>query len=77
MVELVPPAADRLREVRAPTLVIAAELDQPVTIQRADLLAQVIPGARRITIPGVAHLPNMERPEEFNGVVLGFLAEQR
>jgi pimeloyl-ACP methyl ester carboxylesterase len=48
-----------------------------VTIQRADLLARDIPGARRITLPGVAHLPNMESPEEFNSIVLSFLAEQR
>ena len=76
-VEIEPPAADRLHEIRAPTLVIAAELDQPVAIQRADLLTRNIPGARRITMPGVAHLPNMESPEEFNSIVLSFLAEQR
>lgn len=75
--ELDPPAAARLHEVRAPALVVAAELDQPVTMQRADLLARDVPGARRATMPGVAHLPNMESPEEFNDIVLRFLAEQR
>jgi pimeloyl-ACP methyl ester carboxylesterase len=26
-------------------------------------------------MPGTAHLPNMERPEDFNRIVLGFLDE--
>jgi pimeloyl-ACP methyl ester carboxylesterase len=34
-----------------------------------------IPEARRATIAEAAHLPNLERPEEFNRIVLDFLAE--
>ena len=33
-----------------------------------------IPGARREEIVGTAHVPNMERPEEFDRLVLEFLA---
>ena len=36
-------------------------------------LAQRIRGARLVTIPGAAHLCNMERPREFNRAVLEFL----
>jgi pimeloyl-ACP methyl ester carboxylesterase len=75
-IELEPSAADRLHEIQAPTLVIAGDLDQPRTIQAADLLARSIPEARKIIMPGTAHLPNLERPEEFNRIVLDFLAEQ-
>lgn len=74
--ELEPPAADRLHEIQAPTLVIAGELDQPRTIQGADLLARSIPEARKVVMPGTAHLPNLESPEEFNRIVLDLLAEQ-
>ena len=34
-----------------------------------------IPGARRATIEGAAHVPSMERPDEFDRLVLGFLDE--
>ena len=39
----------------------------------ADRLAAEIPGARRATIAGAAHVPSMERPAEFDELVLGFL----
>ena len=41
----------------------------------ADALAAGIPGVERALLGGTAHLPNMERPEEFNRVVLDFLAK--
>lgn len=71
-----PPAVDRLHEIQAPTLVIAGDLDQPRTIQAANLLAGSIPEARKAIMNGTAHLPNMERPEEFNRIVLDFLSGQ-
>jgi pimeloyl-ACP methyl ester carboxylesterase len=33
-----------------------------------------VPGARKAVIRNAAHVPNMERPEEFNRLVLEFLA---
>jgi 3-oxoadipate enol-lactonase len=36
--------------------------------------AREIPGAFSRVPPGVAHLPSLERPEEFDEVVLDFLA---
>ena len=39
----------------------------------ADRLAREIPGAERATIPDAAHLPSLERPDEFDRLVLGFL----
>ncbi|MCD6029837.1 MAG: hypothetical protein K0S78_2011 [Thermomicrobiales bacterium] len=38
-------------------------------------LAAAIPGARLAVIPDAAHLPQMERPEVFNRIVLAFLLE--
>ena len=70
---LEPPAARRLAEIRVPTLVVAGDLDQPATVAAARLLEVSVQGARRVVMPGTAHLPNMERPAEFNEIVLEFL----
>lgn len=70
---LEPAAADRLAELYAPTLVIIGDLDTPRTLAAAGFLATHIVGARKVEMTGVAHLPNMERPEEFNRHVLSFL----
>ncbi|MET0622796.1 MAG: alpha/beta hydrolase [Pyrinomonadaceae bacterium] len=66
-------AAGRLDEVRVPTLIVAGDLDTPQTLEAAGALAKGVPGARLEVMEGTAHLPNMERPEEFNRLVLGFL----
>jgi len=68
-----PPAVGRLSEIRAPTLVLATEHDFPDMITTSRFLAERIPGAQFEMIAGAAHIPNMERPEEFNQLVLEFL----
>jgi 3-oxoadipate enol-lactonase len=70
-----PPAAGRLGEIAAPTLVLVGEHDRPDIQAMADALAAGIPGAERVVLDGTAHLPSMERPGEFNRAVLGFLAK--
>jgi 3-oxoadipate enol-lactonase len=70
-----PPAAGRLGEVAAPALVLVGEHDRPDIHAMADALAAGIPRAERVLLAGTAHLPNLERPEEFNRVVLEFLAK--
>jgi pimeloyl-ACP methyl ester carboxylesterase len=68
---------DRLGEISAPTLVLVGEHDVGDIHSIADRLVLAIPGARRETIAGAAHVPNMERPQEFDRLVLGFLADRR
>jgi pimeloyl-ACP methyl ester carboxylesterase len=73
---LEPPAIHRLGTITAPTLVIVGERDV-VDFQRiADILARGIPGAKKVVIPGVGHMANMEDPAQFNALVLAFLADQ-
>ena len=69
-----PPASSRLGEIACPTLVLVGELDQPDILRVADQLAGGIRGARKATIARTAHVPNLERPDEFNELVLEFLA---
>jgi pimeloyl-ACP methyl ester carboxylesterase len=55
--------------IEVPVLVIAGEADPSVTPDEAAAL----PG-RLVTIAGTAHLPNVERPREFNAALLEHLA---
>lgn len=68
-----PPARDRIGEIQAPTLVIVGEMDQPDALSSADTITSTVAGARKVTIPNAAHLPSMERPAEFNRIVLEFI----
>ena len=70
--ELVPPAIDRLHELRCPSLVITGELDQPSVLAGAFELARQT-GSEHIEIPGTAHLPNLERPGDFMAALMPFL----
>lgn len=73
---LEPPAFGRLGEIQVPTLIIVGNLDTSGTLAMADLLEQGIAGARKVVIEGAAHMVSMERPDEFNRVVLDFLEER-
>jgi pimeloyl-ACP methyl ester carboxylesterase len=69
-----PPAARRLDQIRAPTLVIVGERDLPDFRRIADTCEQQIVNARKVILPGVGHMSNMEAADKFNETVLGFLA---
>lgn len=68
-----PPAIDWLAEVSAPTLVVIGERDVPDFHAIADRLADQIEGARKVVLPRVGHMANMEAPAAFNERVLDFL----
>jgi 3-oxoadipate enol-lactonase len=70
---LVEDVLDRAGEVMAPTLVLTGEEDRDDMQAIADRLSAVIPNARRASIPGAAHIPSLERPAEFDQLVLDFL----
>lgn len=73
---LVPPAMHRLKEIAAPTLIVAGRLDHPEILRAAAAMASDIPEAQTVILPDAAHLPNMEQPEAFNETVLAFLGKQ-
>jgi len=70
---LEPKAATRLGALSMPVLFITAALDEPVTWLAVEQMLPEIPQAEHKTIQNVAHLPNMEAPEEFNAIVLDFI----
>lgn len=70
-----PPAATRLEDVSAPTLVVDAALDVPEIRAVADLVVDRVPGAQRVEVPDAAHLAPVERPEQVNAAITAFLGE--
>lgn len=66
-------ARDRLGEVSAPTLVVAGAEDVATPLEHAETLAEGIPGARLVVVPGAAHLANLERPEPVTHAMLRHL----
>jgi len=71
--ELDPPAVDRVSDIAAPTLVILGTIDMPDIHEVVTYLKANIPGARRVDIPEVAHMVNLEAPDRFNDLLLEFL----
>lgn len=70
------PLHDRLREVAAPTLVIAGALD-PAGRGRAEAIARAIPGARLEIVTTAGHTPHLEAPIIFRTLATGFLEEDQ
>jgi 3-oxoadipate enol-lactonase len=54
-------------------LVGAEDMGAPPAAMAA--MAEATPGGRLITLPGLAHVPNMEDPAAFNAAIAGWLAE--
>ncbi len=70
------PLEERLNVINVPTLVIVGELDIAEFQESADILSSGIKGAKKVIIKNAGHMNNMENPDEFNKVLLSFLAEQ-
>lgn len=66
---------ERLRELTAPALVVVGDQDRVTPPLLSEDLAGCIPGARLARLAGAGHIANLERPAEFNRLVLDFLAE--
>ncbi|UCD24904.1 MAG: alpha/beta hydrolase, partial [Gemmatimonadota bacterium] len=71
---LTPPAVGRLAEIDVTTLAVVGDIDMPDILEIVDLIVAQVPGARRVVIPDVAHMVNMEKPQEFNTHLTEFLA---
>lgn len=65
---------NRLREIRVPTLVLAAEADAVAPPAQGRELAAGIAGARFTEFPGAGHAAMNEVPDAFNAEVREFLA---
>ena len=65
--------AGELGAIRCPTLVVAAELDSFIPLDRCRALAQAIPGADFSVFEGAGHAVVVEQPEEVVALAVEFL----
>jgi 2-hydroxy-6-oxonona-2,4-dienedioate hydrolase len=68
------PAVGRLESLDMPVLIIAGSHDTPYILAAAKYMVEKIMFARKVIIEDAAHLPNMDQPREFQGIVKEFLA---
>jgi 3-oxoadipate enol-lactonase len=67
-----PPLAQRLGEIRVPSLVITGSNDLADFQIVGNVLAAGLPSVRRLNIEGSGHIVNLEAPNEFNNALLEF-----
>lgn len=72
-----PPASERLSEITKRTLIIIGSEDSLPIREISRVLESKITMAQKIEIIGTGHLPNLDKPDEFNKNVLKFLLNSR
>jgi len=66
---------DRLPQIHVPTLIVWGAEDRLLPVSHAHAAAARLPHSRLHVLPECGHCPQMEKPEEFNRLVLDFLAD--
>jgi 3-oxoadipate enol-lactonase len=66
-----------LPKLQVPTLVVCGADDQGTPPAGNKRIAELVPGGRYEEIAEARHLPNVERPDAFNRILLGWLEAQR
>ncbi|HJU19884.1 MAG TPA: alpha/beta fold hydrolase [Stellaceae bacterium] len=69
--------AARLPSLHLPTLVLCGAEDPGTPAAENRRIAGLVPGARYEEIPNTRHFPNVEAPDAFNRIMLGWLEAQR
>ncbi len=67
---------DKAHAIRVPTLIIWGRQDRVVPVAHAQIARQRIPNARVHIFDRCGHAPMIEKADEFNAVVAGFLESQ-
>ena len=63
-----------LKSIDVPVVVAHAEHDEFIKREHAEYLAETIPNARYLFLPGVSHFAPLQRPSQFNAAILSSLA---
>lgn len=69
----IPP--ERLAAIQAPTLIIVGVHDPYGTFDQAVALSDCIPNSRIAVMPRCGHSPMWEKPQEYVGIISGFLRD--
>jgi pimeloyl-ACP methyl ester carboxylesterase len=65
---------DELRSITVPVLILDGAADEFVTPDQPVRMAELIPGAELVLIPGTGHFAPLAKPPVFNQIVLDYLA---
>ncbi|MEV5953220.1 alpha/beta hydrolase [Streptomyces sp. NPDC051987] len=65
----------RVPKIDVPVLAVNGGLEPAELLAAADRLAREVPHGRAEIVAGTGHYPNLERPAEFNDLLLGFLRD--
>ena len=65
---------DELKSISVPFLILDGEVEEIVRSDQPVRLAELIPGATLVLMPGVGHFAMFDKPDEFNRIVLEYLA---
>ncbi|WP_028938128.1 alpha/beta fold hydrolase [Pseudonocardia spinosispora] len=68
-----PDYLETLARTTVPTLVVVGSDDEFTPVADAELIHSLVAGSTLAVIDGAAHMPNLERPDEFDAVLLRFL----
>jgi len=71
--KLLDPLLRRVPEIEAPTLIIWGVQDPIIPVTHAHLAHQMIRNSQLHILDRCGHVPQIEKPEEFNRLVLEFL----
>ncbi len=66
---------DKLRSIRTPTLVLWGRDDALTPLSIGERYQKGIPGAKLVVLDQCGHIPQIEKPVEFNAALLNFLAQ--
>lgn len=66
-------SANDLAQISVPVVIVHSEQDEFIKREHAEYLARSIPNAKFVYLPGVSHFAPLQRPEQFNRVMLTFL----
>ena len=64
-----------LAAISVPVAIVHSEHDEFIKREHAEYLARSIPNAEFIHLPGMSHFAPLQRPGQFNTVMLGFLVK--
>ncbi|KKD05113.1 alpha/beta fold hydrolase [Streptomyces sp. WM6386] len=70
-----PDYRDLLTRVTVPALVVVGTDDEYTPVADAEAMHAALPSSQLLVIEGAAHMPNLERPTEFNEALGAFLAK--
>ncbi len=66
---------EQLAAITTPMLILDGEEEEAIDTNHTRKMASLIPGAELVLIPGTGHFAFWEKPDEFNKIILDYLAQ--